>query len=68
MERNLLRRVETGFPIEKTPMVKRVLGELKLYLDDQWQSWELQADDSYSRNHEDSETAAQQILISQLAQ
>ncbi len=68
MERNLLRRVETGFPIVKPSMVKRVLAELTLYLDDQWQSWELQDDGSYSRNHEDSETATQRILISQLAQ
>jgi polyphosphate kinase len=50
MERNLLRRVETCFPILDPALAERVFNEeLANYLLDNQQSWLLQADGSYSR-------------------
>jgi len=68
MERNLHRRVETGFPIEKSSMAKRILDELERYLDDSWQSWILQSDGSYQQQMSDPESGAQQQLLNKLAQ
>ncbi len=68
MERNLHRRVEVGFPIEKTSLVKRMLEELNGYLNDQWQSWELTEDGRYIPQHNEPETAIQQRLLMDLAQ
>jgi polyphosphate kinase len=50
MERNLLRRVETCFPILDPDLAERVFDEeLSNYLQDNQQAWELHADGSYSR-------------------
>ncbi|ALN86767.1 polyphosphate kinase 1 [Lysobacter capsici] len=50
LERNLLRRVETGFPILDTDLRARVYDEaLANYLADNLNAWELQADGHYSR-------------------
>ncbi|MFN3843105.1 MAG: polyphosphate kinase 1 [Rehaibacterium terrae] len=50
MERNLLRRVETCFPILDPRLAGRVFDEeLANYLADNTQSWELQPDGSYRR-------------------
>ena len=50
LERNLLRRVETGFPILDTELRARVYDEaLANYLADNLNAWELQADGHYSR-------------------
>jgi polyphosphate kinase len=50
MERNLLRRVETCFPILDPSLAERVFNEeLANYLLDNEQSWILQPDGSYSR-------------------
>jgi polyphosphate kinase len=68
MERNLNRRVETGFPIESSAIAKRILEELNYYLNDQWQSWLLQTDGSYIPQHTDSESSTQSLLLSKLAQ
>jgi polyphosphate kinase len=62
MERNLDRRVETGFPIEDPSIKERVLNELQLYLNDDWQSWSLQSDGSYIQNRGVEATAAQLLL------
>lgn len=52
MERNLFSRVETCFPVEDPELVKRVFNEgLKVYLQDNCQSWALQSDGSYIRQH-----------------
>ncbi|MFT6389893.1 MAG: polyphosphate kinase [Cellvibrionaceae bacterium] len=67
MERNLNRRVETGFPIENDKLQERVLDELNLYLADDWQSWSLQADGNYIRNKGSDITAVQMQLLSNLA-
>lgn len=68
MERNLNRRVETGFPIENEALSERVLEELNLYLADDWQSWTLQSDGSYVRNRGNEGAAVQMQLLSTLAQ
>ena len=48
LERNLLRRVETAFPIRSPLCAQRVRREgLLNYLDDNQNAWELQADGSY---------------------
>ncbi|MFC4728632.1 polyphosphate kinase 1 [Coralloluteibacterium thermophilus] len=50
MERNLLRRVETCFPILEPKLAARVYDEfLGTYLDDNTQAWELLPDGSYRR-------------------
>lgn len=50
LERNLLRRVETGFPILDPELAKRVKTEsLDNYLRDTLNAWELLADGSYRR-------------------
>lgn len=70
MERNLINRVETSFPIEPSKLKKRVIDELNLYLKDNCQSWELQTDGSYVQNQpaEDEEAiSAQGSLLEKLA-
>ncbi|AHX12686.1 polyphosphate kinase [Dyella jiangningensis] len=49
MERNLDRRVETGFPIEGKKLQNRVKKELELYLSDNSSAWLLRSDGSYTR-------------------
>ena len=50
LERNLLRRVETGFPILDPALARRVYREvLQNYLDDNLGAWELQADGTYRK-------------------
>ncbi|HEY9144919.1 MAG TPA: polyphosphate kinase 1 [Arenimonas sp.] len=50
MERNLLRRVETCFPIIDPRLAERVYDEeLANYLTDNQQAWELREDGSYDR-------------------
>ncbi len=68
MERNLNRRVETGFPIEAPELLERVLKELNLYLNDDWQSWSLRAEGNYVQNKGDESTAVQTCLLDVLYQ
>jgi polyphosphate kinase len=50
LERNLLRRVETGFPILDATLAARIHDEaLENYLADNLNAWELQADGSYRK-------------------
>jgi len=50
MERNLLRRVETCFPIEDTRLKRQILRQgLKTYLLDNTHTWFLQRDGGYRR-------------------
>jgi polyphosphate kinase len=50
LERNLLRRVETAFPLAEPDLAKRVFDEaLANYLADNVSAWELRADGSYDR-------------------
>ncbi|WP_370328864.1 polyphosphate kinase 1 [Balneatrix alpica] len=70
MERNMLYRVETCFPMEPLRVGPRVKKDLELYLSDNSQSWELQSDGHYSRNHPqegEDPISAQQLLLERLA-
>ena len=50
MERNLLRRIETCFPIRDPELAQRVFDEaLANYLADNTQAWQLEPDGSYTR-------------------
>ena len=50
LERNLLRRVETCFPVIEPELAQRVFTEeLEYYLRDNCQSWMLNADGSYRK-------------------
>ena len=70
MERNLLRRVETCFPILDPKLAKRVFDEeLANYLADNTQSWMLQPDGRYVRvvvDGDDMPHSAQQSLLAKL--
>ncbi|WP_240770713.1 polyphosphate kinase 1 [Neptunomonas sp. XY-337] len=69
MERNMLNRVETGFPLTGK-LADRVKRELDYYLQDNTQSWELQADGRYTLNlpEEGAEPfSAQQQLLQDFA-
>jgi len=69
MDRNLFRRVETCFPIEDKKLRERMIRELKLYLKDNIQAWELQSDGSYVllAPGDDTPLSAQQQLLQELA-
>jgi len=69
MERNLFNRIETCFPILDPVLKQRVIDDgLTLYLQDDAQSWILQADGSYRRADYNAEepTAAQAILLEKI--
>nr|WP_267224100.1 polyphosphate kinase 1 [Dyella silvae] len=51
MERNLDRRVETGFPVEGKKLQNRLKKELELYLTDNSCAWLLHPDGRYVRTH-----------------
>jgi polyphosphate kinase len=71
MERNLHQRVEVCFPIENEKIRKRLINDLKLYLQDNVQSWELQADGSYQRiapENDEGTCSAQQALLEKYAE
>ncbi|MFW5450439.1 MAG: polyphosphate kinase 1 [Methylophagaceae bacterium] len=70
MKRNLLRRVETCFPIEHKKLKKRVISDLRVYLDDNTQAWLLSDNGRYHRisHAEDVEAvSAQKSLLAGLA-
>lgn len=70
MERNLLNRVETCFPIENKKLVARVTHELNSYLEDNCQSWVLDSDGRYTQNQPaegEERICAQQRLLEELA-
>jgi polyphosphate kinase len=49
MKRNLLRRVETVFPIENKRLRERVIDDLHVYLSDNSQAWILSPEGRYHR-------------------
>ncbi len=70
MERNLLNRVETAFPIENNKLKERMKSELEVYMLDNCQAWILQPDGSYVRAQpaDNQELVkAQSILLETLA-
>ena len=71
MERNLLRRIETCFPIRDPALAARVYEEsLANYLADNTQAWRLEADGSYTRLVPGDEPpySAQRTLLAKLTQ
>ncbi|SDD09326.1 polyphosphate kinase 1 [Aquimonas voraii] len=70
MERNLLRRIETCFPILDPSLAERVrTEELENYLRDNTQAWELNSDGSYARiepGADEMPHSAQQFLLALL--
>lgn len=69
MKRNLLRRVETCFPLGSKKIRQRVIADLQLYLADNSQAWTLDATGRYHRvERGDSDIiSAQQSLLEDLA-
>jgi len=49
MERNMMRRVETCFPVVSAKLAQRAVRDLGLYLTDNTQAWELGEDGRYHR-------------------
>ena len=70
MERNLLRRIETCFPIIDPGLAERVFREeLANYLADNQQAWNMQSDGSYERiapSDDSMPHSAQDALLAQL--
>lgn len=70
MKRNLLRRVETCFPLDHKKLRQRVIGDLKLYLADNTQAWVLSDNGRYQRIErpkDDEAISAQTTLLASLA-
>lgn len=71
MERNLMRRIETCFPIRDPKLAARVFDEsLANYLADNTQAWRLESDGAYTRVSDDGAAphCAQQMLLAKLTQ
>ncbi|RPE81187.1 polyphosphate kinase 1 [Vulcaniibacterium tengchongense] len=70
LERNLLRRIETGFPVLDPELARRVYDEaLANYLADNCTAWALRADGSYERlapQADEPPHSAQATLLSQI--
>ena len=70
LERNLLRRIETCFPILDPALAQRVYEEeLANYLADNTQAWQLNNDGSYTRltpGEDEMPHSAQSTLVAQL--
>jgi polyphosphate kinase len=65
MDRNLFRRIEIAFPIEAPELRSRVADDLKLYLEDDMQSWLLDAGGTYTRASGDRKFSAQLRLMNE---
>jgi len=67
MERNLNRRVETCFPVEKPGLAKRIITELEGYISNPNQRWELDTEGEYRRCESDETPPQQARLLAELA-
>lgn len=70
MERNLLNRVETAFPVESSKLKERMKKELEWHMKDNCQAWVLQPDGEYIRcqpKEGEEEFKVQRALIESLA-
>lgn len=72
MTRNLVRRVEAAFPIEAAYLKRRVIHEgFEVYLMDNQQAWELNADATYTRVERapgEPARSAQAMLLAELTE
>ncbi|XOZ32873.1 polyphosphate kinase 1 [Halomonadaceae bacterium KBTZ08] len=69
MERNLINRVETCFPVEDRRLARRLRRDLEVHLRDNAQSWELQPDGRYVQREPapgEKRVASQQALMRRL--
>ena len=70
MDRNFFRRIEVCFPVLDKKLKRRVIDEgLKIYLQDNCQAWEMDADGHYHQKHVErgTEKCAQRVLLHELA-
>jgi polyphosphate kinase len=70
MDRNFFRRIEVCFPVLNRRLKMRVINEgLKIYLKDNYQSWEMNKDGQYNRkkSHKGLPSHAQMTLLTTLA-
>lgn len=70
MVRNLVNRIEVAFPIEDPDLAERMRADLDVYLNDNYQSWELGSDGHYQQNYPaegEPRFAAQLALMERLA-
>jgi polyphosphate kinase len=66
MPRNLVQRVEQCFPILDKKIRERIISDLKIYLSDNCQAWQLDNEGSYTRvtpNDNEPRVSAQQTLL-----
>ena len=71
MDRNLYRRIEVMFPILDPALKRRVIGDLRTYLADNTEAWELNADGTYRRTHppqDEHPVSAQSSLLRELSE
>ena len=64
MDRNLFRRIEVAFPVEAPDLQSRVADDLKLYLADDEQAWEMKPGGRYARARKAGHVSAQTDLLS----
>ncbi len=64
MDRNLFRRIEVAFPVEAAELQSRVAEDLKLYVADDTQAWDLDSAGRYSRAEGPDHVCAQMRLLS----
>ncbi len=69
MERNLSHRIEVCFPILKKKWASRIVAEMEMYLEDEAQSWEMQANGEYVErfNLDEQAEGIQTLLLKQLS-
>jgi polyphosphate kinase len=69
MERNLSHRIEVCFPILKKKWASRIVAEMEMYLVDEAQSWEMQANGEYVErfNLDHQAEGVQTLLLKQLS-
>jgi polyphosphate kinase len=63
MDRNLFRRIEVAFPVVSAEFQARVGDELRLYLEDDCQAWNLHSNGEYSRADGARGISAQSCLL-----
>jgi len=69
MPRNMTQRIEQAVKIKQKSLLKRIILNLELYLSDNQQRWELDAEGNYHRvlsTAEDEKISAQNLLLEQL--
>jgi len=69
MPRNMTQRIEQAVKIKQKSLKKRLIKNLQLYLMDNQQRWELDADGNYHRikaTDQEEKVSAQQVLLQQL--